>query len=302
MGNFKSDIMRSNVYLKKSFLMRKTWRSCAIYFEKGVALMSWYEIAAVVGALAWVPQIISWIYNAVVKPSITFVVDHTAEVGFTTNGPIFNLTLAINAERKGVVLHGLQVILTHQSGEKHVFTWQGIVNRMGTMTAEGTRMPFEKDQNAIAIKISAGELEERFIRFQESEIVQKRNEHLSSAIDRMNRLKKESPNYHDALLKSDEVSTYIEMLKHSNFWKPGKYDCKIVAKSSTRYKVHADEFSFSLSVPDVEKLGENLELIDKEVENSIKAEKNEYAPHSVEWQWVNPVLVRPNKILKRDVG
>ena len=52
------------------------------------------EIAAYIGAAAWLPQIAAWIYRSVIKPKLRVIPNQFAEVGFTTYGPIFNVRMA----------------------------------------------------------------------------------------------------------------------------------------------------------------------------------------------------------------
>lgn len=40
------------------------------------------DIIAILGALAWLPQIISWVYNWLKKPKISIYHDGEAEVGY----------------------------------------------------------------------------------------------------------------------------------------------------------------------------------------------------------------------------
>src|SRR5690348_9666774 len=54
------------------------------------------EIAAYIGAAAWLPQIITWLYRGIVRPSVRLVPNQYAEAGFTSLGPIFNLRMAFS--------------------------------------------------------------------------------------------------------------------------------------------------------------------------------------------------------------
>ena len=57
------------------------------------------DIAAYIGAAAWLPQIGAWIYNAVSRPELKIVSAGQIEIGFSMFGPIANATL----DRKSVV-------------------------------------------------------------------------------------------------------------------------------------------------------------------------------------------------------
>lgn len=262
--------------------------------EKGL----WTIIIAIIGALAWLPQIIRWIYDAFTKPQVTFVIDRIGQVGFTTYGPIFNIRIAISCEHKAIVIYDMQIEIVHESGEKHLFGWQGIVNEFGTMAAEGKKMPIKTDQNAIAIKIGAAELVERFIRFQEIALLEKLEGLVSKAEDRLNMMQKECPDYHDKFLSSDEIVKLIEANKHAFCWKEGHYECTIISKSSHPFKVKDNKFSFTLSVANVDKLEMNSDSIRLDIEDVIKGNRSDFNLNNVIWQWVNPRLTKYGKSIK----
>ena len=58
------------------------------------------EVAAYLGAMAWIPQILKWGYRSIIKPVITITPEKSVSIGFTVLGPIFNLRLSINVDRK----------------------------------------------------------------------------------------------------------------------------------------------------------------------------------------------------------
>ena len=51
------------------------------------------DIIAILGALAWLPQIFLWIYHWLQKPKVNVYHDEEAEVGFIKFGNAFNIRL-----------------------------------------------------------------------------------------------------------------------------------------------------------------------------------------------------------------
>jgi hypothetical protein len=60
-----------------------------------------FQILAILGALAWLPQLIIFISKWLTKPKLTIITDKDLEIGYTTFGPIFNFQIAFLAEKKG---------------------------------------------------------------------------------------------------------------------------------------------------------------------------------------------------------
>ena len=68
------------------------------------------------------------------------------------------------------VLFGSESKNSNFSGEKRVFSWQGIIQRLGELrNPEGAPIPWEKEHSVLAIKLNQKEVEERLIRFQETD-------------------------------------------------------------------------------------------------------------------------------------
>ncbi len=81
------------------------------------------EIAAYIGAAAWLPQIAMWLYRSIVRPKLRIVPDQLAEVGFTSLGPIFNVRMAFFVENRDIIIDDVELILRHQDGIIRTFRW-----------------------------------------------------------------------------------------------------------------------------------------------------------------------------------
>ncbi|HQU09324.1 MAG TPA: hypothetical protein PLV25_05120, partial [Opitutales bacterium] len=92
------------------------------------------EIAAYIGAAAWLPQILAWIYRAVVKPKLRVVPNQMAEVGFTSFGPIFNVRIAFFVENRDLIIDGIDLVVRHEGGEERMFRWAGLGETFSEIT------------------------------------------------------------------------------------------------------------------------------------------------------------------------
>src|SRR5690349_19424067 len=108
------------------------------------------EIAAYIGAAAWLPQIATWVYRMVIRPSIRIVPDQYAEVGYTSYGPIFNVRMAFFAEKKDVIVDGIEMIVHHEDGDSCTLRWAGLAETFSEITdAAGNRQIISRDQSPI---------------------------------------------------------------------------------------------------------------------------------------------------------
>lgn len=81
------------------------------------------DFAAILGALAWLPQIISWIYHWLQKTKISVYHEKEAEAGFVNFGNAFNIRLSFLARRKHALIDNIELCITDKDGVSHTFKW-----------------------------------------------------------------------------------------------------------------------------------------------------------------------------------
>ena len=84
--------------------------------------MNW---VAIIGAAAWTPQIITWVHRALTQSKISLHLHLLPQIGYTTLGPIFNVTFALLSEKKDAILNKISSTLRHESGASYTFDWAG---------------------------------------------------------------------------------------------------------------------------------------------------------------------------------
>jgi hypothetical protein len=203
------------------------------------------EIAAYVGAAAWLPHIASWAYQRFVSPILRIIPQRQVQLGFTTYGPIFNVRLSLSADQKDVIIEHMAVRLQHEHGEVHRFEWTGLQEMFSEITDEqGNRQLVERDQPAIALKVSTQLLLEKFVRFQDLTYHERHEERVAKVFAHQDFLKKGSPNYREETLQSKEAHDLMEFYKGEFWWKPGKCTATFSIQSSNRAKLRTASFSF----------------------------------------------------------
>ena len=250
------------------------------------------EIAAFVGAGAWLPQVFTWIHKATTRPKLTIIPAKAAEIGFTTFGPIFNLRLALAVDRNDIIVTKLSVRLIHENGEHREFSWQGMKQTFSAIhDRSGIQQgSVEKDQVAIALKIRTSDLAELFFRFQEDRFDKHVNPIQREAEKHRQYLESQKKDYHDEFLRSEKYCALVNAHKEFFWWRPGTYQVKFVAESSQKLRMGPGKFEFELTPADVDALRANLNLIAASYEQQVKAALPGYSGSPVRWAWRNPVL------------
>ena len=244
-----------------------------------------YEILAILGALAWLPQLVIFISKKISKPKLTVIPDKEVEIGFTSFGPIFNIQIAFLAENKKALIKKAKIELTHENNDTQKFTWDWFEETLHEVSVPNSGLiPTRKNQKAIAINIEADSLVEKKIGF-----------HLNSfKEDRLKLVQlttEEYLNIHNAGDDINQIRTrntfnnLKDLYKNSFNWKVGNYKAKIITELSDSQKFEST-VSFQLTSLNIKSLELNIniaqQIVEKEYGAEIDAENN--------WFWVNSIV------------
>jgi hypothetical protein len=243
------------------------------------------EIAAWVGAGAWLPQIATWVYKAVVKPVVTVIPDRRAEVGFTSLGCIFNLRLAFSAERQGAIIDGLELVVRHENGDCRQLRWEGLAETFSEVRDEAgvMRQRVGRDSAPLAMKLGTTSLIELFVRFQEPRYHERMRSLFDALLAEFNHWKATDPSFVETTLKSRELAEVIEARRQAFWWKAGRYEVEARLSSPKRITVLRNQWSFSLTEPDIERLRRNIENLDADLRDTVKTHLPDFKQVPVTW-------------------
>lgn len=243
---------------------------------------------AIIGALAWLPPIITMIKNWLTKAEVRVIAAPNPEIGFTSLGPIFNLRLALSAKHKDIVITSIKVRIQHESGEETCYSWRGIVQKMGHMTyPEIGAVPFEKESNVLAMKANTRDIEERFIRFQSHDFLTQKSEIESSVIKQYSHLYQTGNLEQNSFLNSLELRDLYAFNRQFFTWKPGRYKVSVELSSPEDFSILDNKYTFILTPLQSEELSSNRDLI----ESHYLAElfpTPEWTTTHVPWKWIYP--------------
>lgn len=259
--------------------------------------MTTTEIVAYIGAAAWLPQIMTWLYRALVKPKIVIVPDAYAEVGFTALGPIFNIRLAFHCERKAAVVDGFELHMRHEDGDKREFRWSGLSETFSEIRDNsGNHQIVSRDQTPIALKVGTESLVEKFVRFQEPRYHQSIQPAYSKLQAFFNFQKRtDGTGYVQKVLDSQELYDLSDIRSNSFWWKPGRYDVTIWLSSPSKFQLDNPHFTFSLTLINVELLRQNVDTLSVDIRNIIQSNLPDFQAQPINWNWANVSVQRAKR-------
>lgn len=252
-------------------------------------------LIALVGAAAWLPQMISWFKSWLVKPKLRFVPEEMTEIGYTFFGPIFNQNFAISTSRKDALVEKITAIVIHESGAKNEFYWKFLNEKGVEITGPtGEIAELAKRQSAIALKVSVLGLTEKKIGFQDVAYQQKLATFIRKHSEKETYLEKSNtPNHQEQAIKTKEFLDTLDFIKTGFCWRVGKYDVCLNVYETTLKKPHVEHYRFELSKSDFEHLEKNIKVTQEHFKDLVlyRGKKLEEWPKRF-WNWVNPAFYR----------
>lgn len=251
------------------------------------------EWIAIVGALAWLPHLISVIKNYFTESEVRIITQKIAEIGFTTFGPIFNMRVAFSVKNRDLVISNFTIKVKHESGEEQLFEWQGIKQQLYKMTTIDGPIPYEKESSVLAIKLNQKEIEEKSIQCQAVSFIDRRKDLEDKAIKKL--VFEKSQEHFDPMdfLKCQESKDMYNYTKHSFSWKAGNYKVVYEIKSPEKFTLVGNKYEFNLNSIDIEELEANKDKIEQDYINAFYSKEDEEYKE-VSWNWKNPSITQIN--------
>jgi hypothetical protein len=223
--------------------------------------MNSFEWISVIGAAAWIPQILTGIYKVATKPRVSIIPVPTLEIGYNSLGPILNLKATLFAERKDATIIDMHARITHERGRVITLAWHSFTEKFSELRSQtGETAEVSRDQDATALRLSTSLPVEKFIRFQDTTFQERADALTAPALAELQRtsLLKDSG---ATFLQSKEHSELMRFFRQGFSWEVGHYEFELKIHLLERRKPVIARSQFQLTGSDVERLAENVEFI-----------------------------------------
>lgn len=240
------------------------------------------DLAAYIGALAWFPQIVSWIKSAMVTLKLRVIPAESLFVTFDNEGPAVTITAAFSADRKDALIEDMALTTTHINGERRGLKWRLLSEAQSQLQFQvggAPVMEMNKTLVATALKVTTDAVSDRTIRFVDFEFAD-RVDHLIRRLSELKqRLKGHESESH--VRTSKEFDQLREALLDDLYWKEGQYELVMALKEVRRRQPYRERFRFSLSKSDIEQVRSNKAHLESFLDRLVSP----IAPASEEPQW-----------------
>lgn len=243
------------------------------------------NLVAILGALAWLPQIISWLYHWLKKPQLKVFNEDVAEVGFIKFGNAFNIRLSFLARHKNALIDNMELIVKDKDGATHNFKWIWYSETFYEFQAVTGNAIMAKKQQAIAINAYKDVLIEKFVGFQLNTFLETRK----NLVYKLNSFIENQRSVGDVdvetIRRSKEYNDILRLYRSSMLWKAGDYSatCKIHLADTKEYLEHS--FKFTLSDIEIESLRKNIDFAEKVLSSDFLDKEQQLEGN---WFWATP--------------
>lgn len=257
-------------------------------------LMKPEELAAYIGAAAWLPTIIGWLANTLTKPRLRVLPDSTAEIGFTPNGPIFNARMAFAVEKRDIIIDCIAITIRHKDGDTREFRWQGLAETLGqtTDTTAGITAIHSRDQSPIAIKVITSSLFEKFVRFQVPAYHDANYAAIVPLIE-MGTLHsgRDAEAFAQIIAESRELANLMQVRQNAFPWKVGRYEVVLTPTSMQKFLLRGAKFTFDLRQDQINSLRGNMDKMRDDVMNLVNQTITGRETVKINWNWATVSLI-----------
>ena len=124
-----------------------------------------FKITAVLGALAWMPQIIKWIVSWLRKPKLNIICDNEAQVGYIAFGSVLNVNLSFISKHKSSLVENMELIIKDNNNSTYNLNWAWYGETYYELKAPFASATMGKQQKAIAFVSYRDALVEKLVGF-----------------------------------------------------------------------------------------------------------------------------------------
>jgi len=251
------------------------------------------DIAAYIGAAAWLPQIGSWIYNKYAKPNILINASGVgAEVGYSTFGPIVNCPFGFAASRKSIVARDFSVTLTHEQGDSHKLVCVGTREGQSELLSGNNRSVFFADAPPTLVQIGSQAIVDKLFRFQEQLFKERRDPVWYDLRDMAESVSGANVNKIQMVRNSPQYAKLRRTTELAFWWKPGRYEMVVDFKSDDAFVSSHSNYHFTLDEFTIERLKKNFTVVQGDFDNQLFSNIASYKQVKTDFYWANIALIR----------
>lgn len=246
-----------------------------------------FKVTAVLGALAWLPQIIKWVVNLIRKPKLKIIGDNEAQVGYIAFGSVLNVDLSFISKYKSSLIEDIDLEIKDKNNSTYILKWAWYGETYYELKAPFASATMGKQQKAIAFVSYKDVIIEKLVGFQSVDFRERKKELINKINQLLENQKYTGEIDADVIKRSSEYVDLMRLCDESLIWKKGDYTASCRVYISGQKLPFTYEFDFTLTETDVNNLKSNIKLAKLIIEKSYFPDENKIEDN---WLWANPAI------------
>lgn len=212
------------------------------------SLQKWTLVVSVIGAAAWIPQLVMLGKAWLAKPRLTIATSRVCEIGFTELGPIINIKVAISTDEKPALITSVSLAVQHESGSRFNFSWHEVSEIKGQLIVPGVEsQPVIHVSEAIAVKVLPVDFKELQLRNRLDVHTEGLREFDDAFVKERRRYTNSGQYDPDKFYSSNTVQDMIDFMQSQMIWRSGKYIMHLVFNCKEGAVVDSKPLEFAIT-------------------------------------------------------
>lgn len=250
------------------------------------------SILAIIGASAWLPQIIQWVIQWRSKPLLKVFNENEAQIGYVSFGTVININLSFLSRKKSALIDRISMKIMGKDNATCELEWTWYSETFYELKGvDNNSLTMSKQQRAIAINAYRDVLVEKFIGFQSTNFIQEKNRLEALILEDIANKNKAGADI--AQVKSEKnYNDMLKLIENSMFWKAENYSAVITLTDSENNLSYQHSIKFSVSDVDINNMKNNIELAKKLIEVRFFPAQEDGKPTQLQgsWYWINATI------------
>ena len=169
-----------------------------------------FKVTAILGALAWLPQIIKWVTNWIIKPKLKIIGDNEAQVGYIAFGSVLNVDLSFISKYKLSLIEDIDLEIKDKNNSTYILKWAWYGETYYELKAPFASATMGKQQKAIAFVSYKDVIIEKLVGFQSVDFRERKKELTNKINQLIENQKYTGKTNADAIKQSSE---YVDLMR-----------------------------------------------------------------------------------------
>ncbi|EGJ49767.1 hypothetical protein [Desulfocurvibacter africanus] len=225
------------------------------------------EIAAYIGAAAWIQPLVYFAISFFKRPRLRLIPSEKIAICYHESGPVLIQKAFMTSSTKEMIVDSIEILLRHEKGDVCRLKWDYYIETLSEIQdmTQGTKQEFRRNGEAIALKLNPSSSINQQFCFCNRMFRDAANEKIDKLKDRVQSLIKTRSIDWDNFSQIEEYRALESYLDNNFYWREGRYTVKFVFSSPQKFFDETGEYYFIVTSAMMQQLRSNMKILQNNV-------------------------------------